>query len=170
MWTIYVTGLRSAYVNVCNSRSPLLKKPATTPYSCHGVITDRSILSLNLSDQLQSQGWTNVDMSTCSREVVLFYPCRSLCRLQLAISLLSTGRPQWRIEIEVILIHKRYRLQYNARRAMLGYPSDSNNIFVPAKCTSKVVCLVKKMLFTYFMFHCSTYGPTFGDHDILISN
>ena len=22
----------------------------------------------------------------------------------------------------------------------------------------------------YVMFHCSTYGPTFGDHDILISN
>ena len=32
----------------------------------------------NLSDQLQSQAWTNVDMLTCSREAALFYPYRSV--------------------------------------------------------------------------------------------
>ena len=29
-------------------RSPLLKEHTTTPYSCHGVFTDRSIFSLTL--------------------------------------------------------------------------------------------------------------------------
>ena len=32
----------------------------------------------DLSDQLQSQARTNVDMSTCSREAELFYPYRSV--------------------------------------------------------------------------------------------
>ena len=51
------------------------QEPVTTPYSCHGVLIDRLIFSLNLSrlnsdthrnlsDQLQSQTRTNVDMST----------------------------------------------------------------------------------------------------------
>ena len=64
------------------------QEPAATPYSCHGVFTDRSIFSLrfisnshphrNLSDQLQSQARNNVDMSTCSRGAALFYPYRSV--------------------------------------------------------------------------------------------
>ena len=32
----------------------------------------------NLSDQLQSQAWNNVGMSTCSREAALFCPHRSV--------------------------------------------------------------------------------------------
>ena len=32
----------------------------------------------DLIDQLQSQARTNGDMSTCSREAALFYPCRSV--------------------------------------------------------------------------------------------
>ena len=54
------------------------QKPAITPYSCHGVFTDRSIFSLNLS-RIQiptgtsvtncNQCWHVDVMSTCSRDV-----------------------------------------------------------------------------------------------------
>ena len=59
------------------------QEPATTPYSCHGVFTDRSIFSLNLF-RIQIPTGTTVTncnhkqglMSTCSREASLFYPYR----------------------------------------------------------------------------------------------
>ena len=66
----------------------LYQEPATTPYSCHDVFTDRSIFSLNLSRvQIPTEtSVTNcnhkqgliVDMSTCSREAALFYPYRNV--------------------------------------------------------------------------------------------
>ena len=61
----------------------------TTQYSCHGVFTDRSIFSLNLSRSPQikfdphrnlSDHCSYVDMSTsvsiCARDAALFYPHR----------------------------------------------------------------------------------------------
>ena len=68
------------------------------PVFLHGVFTDRSIFSLNLSrieiprnlsDQLQSQAPTNVDMSTWCRHVHVRLHCFILteacsCRLELA--------------------------------------------------------------------------------------
>ena len=66
----------------------LHKERATISYACHGVVTDRvyfwfefisnSDPHWNLSDQLQSQAWNNVGMSTCSREAALFCPHRSV--------------------------------------------------------------------------------------------
>ena len=79
------------------------QEPAATSYSCHGVFKDRSIFSLNLSriqipqqpqwpipgDQLQSQAWTDVDMSTWCQHVHVRPYCFILteacsCRLELA--------------------------------------------------------------------------------------
>ena len=60
------------------------QEPVTTPYSCHGFFTDRSIFSLNsdanrtLSDQLQSQARANVDMSTWCRHVYVRPHCLTL--------------------------------------------------------------------------------------------
>ena len=76
------------------------QEPATTPYSCHGVFTDRSTFSLiyfewNLSDQLQSQARTNFDMSTWCRHVHArlhcFIPTETCSRrLELAYTYLLT--------------------------------------------------------------------------------
>ena len=54
-------------------------EPATTPYSCHGVFTDRSIFSLNLS-RIQIPAGTSVTnynhkhglMLTCSLDIDMF--------------------------------------------------------------------------------------------------
>ena len=59
------------------------QEPATTPYSCHGVFTDQSIFSLNLSRIQITTSVTNCSqkhglMLTCSREAALFYPYRSV--------------------------------------------------------------------------------------------
>ena len=64
---------------------------ATAPHSCHGVFTDRSIFSLNLS-QFQNPAGTSVTnynhehglMLTCSREAALFTLTEACtCRLKL---------------------------------------------------------------------------------------
>ena len=60
-------------------------EPATTPYSCHGVVADRSIFSLDLS-WIQIPKGTSVTncnhkhglMSTCSHEAAMFYSHRSV--------------------------------------------------------------------------------------------
>ena len=61
------------------------QEPATTPYSCRGVFTDRPIFILNLS-RIEIPTGTSVTscnqkhglMSTCSREAALFYDYRSV--------------------------------------------------------------------------------------------
>ena len=68
---------RGDYIRDSVPQEPITRKePATTRYSFHRVLTDRSIFSLNLSriqiptghmnpsDQLQSEARTSVDMST----------------------------------------------------------------------------------------------------------
>ena len=63
------------------------QEPAITPCSCHSVFTDWSIyswISLEFTSPqepkwpMQSQARTNANMSTCSREVALFYPFLSV--------------------------------------------------------------------------------------------
>ena len=49
------------------------QEPATTPYSYHGVFTDRSILSLNLS---RIQIPTGTSVSNCNRKHRLTLTCR----------------------------------------------------------------------------------------------
>ena len=49
-------------------------EPATTPYSCHGVFTDRSIFSLNLS---RIQIPTGTSVTNCNHEHGLMLTCRN---------------------------------------------------------------------------------------------
>ena len=93
---------RGDYIRDSVPQEPITRKePATTRYSFHRVLTDRSIFSLNLSriqiptghmnpsDQLQSEARTSVDMSTWCRRVYLRPHCFILtevcsCRLEMA--------------------------------------------------------------------------------------
>ena len=49
------------------------QEPATTPYSCHGVFTDRSIYSLNLS---RVQIPTGTSVTNCNHKQGLMLTCR----------------------------------------------------------------------------------------------
>ena len=49
------------------------QEPATTPYSCHIVFTDRSVFSLNLS---RIQIHTGTSVTNCNHKHVLMSTCR----------------------------------------------------------------------------------------------
>ena len=88
--------------SVISSPSPGVCNLATTPYSCHGVYTDRSNFSLNLS-RIQIPTGTSVTncnhkhglMSTCRHDMrlhcfILTEACS--CRLELALPAYFAGK------------------------------------------------------------------------------
>ena len=71
-------------------------EPATTPYSCHGVFTDRSIFSFNLS-RIQIPIGTSV--TNCNHKHGLKVDMSTLCRHvhvgRIALSLPKRAHVDW---------------------------------------------------------------------------